>query len=80
MTFDPSSRADVQALWNTRALAGMRQRAAADAAATANGLRNQRLAELTLALRGLNSDAWHGLDPARAAEAVLPVLEKMVEV
>jgi hypothetical protein len=79
MVFDPSSRADAQAAWNAAALEAMRQRDAAERRAEENGRRNQRLQELTQALRGLSADAWRGLDPARAAERVLPILESMVE-
>jgi hypothetical protein len=58
---------------------GMMASIAAHRRADENGLRNQRLAELTQALRGLSADAWRGLDPARAAERVLPILESMVD-
>jgi hypothetical protein len=77
-TYDPSDRGDVQRINNARDAAAARRRDSAERLADANGLRNQRLAELTLALSGLNSDAWRGLDPAKAAERVLPVLEGMM--
>jgi hypothetical protein len=78
MTFDPSSRADAQTLWNVRSADAMRAYVSAQHRSEATGLRNQRLSELAMALAALNPDAWPGLDPARGAEACLPVLESLM--
>jgi len=56
----------------------MRDYVAAQRRSEATGLRNQRLSELTMALAALNPDAWPGLDAARGADAVLPVLESLL--
>lgn len=76
--FEAEERARMQYAFDSQTRAGLQAYELAQRRSAASGRHNQRLAELTVALRSLSADAWPGLDVARAAEAVLPVLTALL--